>query len=120
MSIKEKIIKMAKAADELTGSASTKFLINQMMGEYGKIINLNIDHKNKNITASILLKGENKPVNIKINKYKIIKEGATAKIILENTKCDRAWINALLKNFVTGKPIEIPVDKIKSVDNFLD
>ena len=119
MSFLKNITKMIKTADKLTGSASTKFLINQMIGEYGKMININIDHKTKSITASVLLKGESKPIEVKINKYKIIKEGSTARIIVEDANSDRAWINALLQNFVVGKSIKVPADKIMLLDDFL-
>lgn len=70
MSIFGKII---KSLDQLTGSAGIKLFINRQYGEYGKMIELKIDNKNKKVIASVLLKGESSPIEVRIDNYEIIR-----------------------------------------------
>lgn len=111
--------RLAKGLDHLTGSASTKVAINQLIGEYGKMIELRIDNKNKTVIASVLLKGESSPIEVRIDKYEIIKNDSSASVLVKDASSDKAWLNAVLKNFVIGKSFDVPADKIDFIDDFL-
>ena len=111
--------KVAKGLDRLTGSASTTFAINLLIGEYGKMIELRIDNKNQKVIASVVLKGESSPIEVRIDKYEIIKKDSSASVLVKDASSDKAWVDAVLKNFVIGKSFDVPADKIDFLDNFL-
>lgn len=116
MNISNKIV---KGLDRLTGSASTKFILNRLIGEYGKMIELTLDTKNKKIIASALLKGENVPIKVIIDKYEIIKKNSASSIVVKEASSDKAWLNAILKSFIVGKSWDIPTDRVDFIDDFL-
>ena len=106
MSIKSKL---AKGLDWLTDSASTRLYINHMfIGEYGTMIELKIDNKKRKVTASVLLNGESSPIQICIDGYEIDKTDSSASVLVKNATSDRAWLDAVLKHFVIGKPFNVP------------
>lgn len=65
MSLKSKVSKLFHI---ISKSATTRVGINWVIGEYGRIIQLKIDNKNKAMLASVLLKEESLPIEIRINK----------------------------------------------------
>ena len=111
--------KVAKIADSLTGSYSTRVAINRYMGEYGKMITLTIDNKNNKVIASVLLNGESSPMEVRIDGYEIIKNDSSASVLVKDASSDRAWLSAILKKYVVGKSWEVPADKIDFLDDFL-
>ena len=112
-------VKVIKSLDKLTNSKSTKVAINVLIKKYGEMLDFKIDHKTRVISASILLKGEDKPVDIDIQKYKIVKEKPYAHIVIESMDCNKEWLNALAKQFIIKKPIKIPYDKVDLIEEFL-
>ena len=100
--------KLAKAANQFTGSAVPKTIINRFIEDYGKVVDLDIDNKSKTITATILLNGDSDPIRVRIDEYEVIKAGSSSSIVVGDASSDRAWVDALLKNCVTGKSWKIP------------
>ncbi len=119
MSIRSNVGKCLKVLDGITGSASTKYAINQRIGEYAEVIDFKIDNKNKKIMASVLLKGESHPIEVTIDGYEIIKDDSSASLLIKDASSDKEWLNAVLKSFVIGKSWNIPVDKIDFLDGFI-
>jgi hypothetical protein len=110
---------IVKKLDALTGSAGSKFAVNSLIGEYGKMLELKIDHANRTVRASIMLKGEREPIDIKIEKYSITNDGDDASIVIEEAETSREWLNAALKNFVLGQPLPLPAKYINLIEGFL-
>ena len=123
MSIKTKII---KTLHTITNSASTRFAINKEIGEFGKMLDLKFDNKNKSITLVVDLKGEDKPLEVNIEKYEIIsnsiddKKDITSEIKIISASADKEWINAIIKNFVIGKIFLVPTKYLSLIEEFLD
>jgi len=99
--------KVAKGLNYVTGSASTKFAINRLIEDYGKIIELAIDGRNKKVIISILLRGETLPIEVRIDEYEIIKTDLSTSVIVKNASSDKVWLNAILKNVIVGKPWDV-------------
>ena len=100
--------KLAKAANQYTGSAVPKMIINRFIEDYGKVVDLDIDNKSKTITAAILLNGESDSMRVTIAEYEVIRADSSSSVVVQNASSDRAWVDALLKNYVIGKSWEIP------------
>ena len=111
--------KIAKGIDSLTGSYSTRYIINQIISEYGSIVNLEIDKNNKKIEVTLLLDGEILPVKIRIDKYDIRGRNGDPRIVLEKASADKAWVDTVMKNHVIGKPFNLPREHIEFVNEFL-
>ena len=111
--------KTGKFLDRLTGSASTKYLINQSIKEIGQLLELKIDNRGKTVTASILLNGENLPLNLRIDEYEIIRDNSSAGILIRDASSDKPWLNSILKKFIIDKALKVPVDRIDFLDDLL-
>ncbi len=109
---------LAKTLDTVTGSGSTRYAINQFIGEYGKIVNLNINRTQKKIDATVQLKGEIMSIDVSIEKYSI-EWGSAPKIWIEEAYADRPWVDVILKNHVVGKSFDIPGEHIDFLNDFL-
>jgi hypothetical protein len=83
---------------------------NQFIKEYGEMLDLRLDSKNKKIELEILLKGELEPLKVDIGSYKIEQNGEKSYIILSEISTSREWINTLLEKFVQNKKFEISQD----------
>ena len=103
-----KLSNFAGVLDRLTGSASTKLAINSRIGEYGKMLELMIDNKTKKVTVSVLLKNEESPIKVTVDKYEFVKSDSRASVVIKEASSDKAWLDAVLKNFVVGRPFAIP------------
>jgi len=112
--------KAGKILDRLTGSASTKYLINQFIKEYGHLTELRINRSAKSITATLLLSGESRPIDIYIEKYAVIKNGSSTRFIIRKAESQKPWLDAILNKLVIGRSWLIPEDKAPFILDFLD
>jgi hypothetical protein len=116
MSIISKFAKLASNLDEwITGGKVTKVLINSKIKEYGKVIELKIDNKEKRIYAKALLNGEMEAIEIEVENYELHND----RIEIKKVSSDRAWVNAALKKFVAGKSFTLPSGSIDFINDFL-
>ena len=88
-------------------SSFTKKYINSKIKLYGKIINIKIDSKNKNIELEVLLKGEKENIFITIEKYEVVYKENSIKF--ENFTASREWIERLIKNVLIPKYVPINI-----------
>ena len=109
--------KALKLLDRVTGSASTKYLINKFLKEYGRLTELHIDREN-GISASILLNGETRSLQITIKEYALIRDGNTTSLNIREAFSDRPWLSALLENHVIGNTWEIPENAARLLCEF--
>jgi|SaaInlStandDraft_3_1057020.scaffolds.fasta_scaffold132514_1 hypothetical protein len=108
----------AKFLDVVTGSGSTRYVINQKIGEYGKIVDLNIDKVQKKIDVVVQLKGEIMSIDIAIEKYSI-EGGQSPKIFINKAHSNKPWVNAILRNHIVGKRFDLPGEHSDILDEFL-
>jgi hypothetical protein len=98
-----------------------KKYVNSKIKEYGEMINLKIDSKNKNIELEVLLKGEKENIFIKIEKYEIVSMDGSNAIKFKNVTASREWIEVLIHNvaipsFAPKKMFEIDSTYAKIID----
>ena len=121
MSILSKVSSFIHKTDQnLLGGRGTRFAINKVISEYGEVIELNIDSKSRIVLLVILLKGEDSPIELKINGYEVIKQDDGSSILkIIDASSSKEWVNALLVNFANGQDIEVPADKADFLHDFL-
>lgn len=89
-------------------SFAAKAFINKYIEKYGKVQELKIDSKKKNIDLVVSLKGEIEPLSINIQNYKFFEENNKTFIILNQIYFSREWMNLSAEDYVIGKKFEIP------------
>ena len=116
MSIISKIAKIASNLDNwATGGRITKTLINSRIKEYGKVIELKIDNKEKRISVKALLNGEATPIEVEVEEYELHNDS----IEIKKVSSDRAWVHAALSNFIAGKSFPLPPKSMDFINDFL-
>jgi hypothetical protein len=93
--------------DSLTSSAA-RSLIASRLGRYGKLTELKIRSRERTIRAEFLLEGEDEPVVIQVERYRITcKDGENA-VVVEAVTASRVWLENLLRDLVVEKPLPVP------------
>lgn len=108
MSIKGKL---ARWVLEYAPEGIRKFALNRVIGKYGKMIEIKFDPTQKYLRASVLLAGEEQPIEIKITDYDIKKIGDKTILTVLQASADREWIDLLIQNALIGKEIKLPAGK---------
>ena len=71
------------------------------------MLNIKIDPDSKSIKLSILLLGEDKPLDIDIKSYELIEEDNKSFIKINEVETSKTWLNILIFEFVENNKIEI-------------
>lgn len=114
-----KMGRFAMSLDQKTGHVGTKLILNNVISEYGKVVDLNIDTKSKCIDATLLLHGENEPMSARIDEYEVTKTNSSAAFLVKAASSERAWLDAVLKNCIVGRSWNVPAKAIPHLDDFL-
>ena len=117
MSLKSKT---GKYLDRLTGSGSTKFIINQVIRDYGQLTEFRINQQDKIISAAILLTGEDRPIKVTIRKYSLAVKDNSTSLLIEDAESDRPWLTAILKKYVINRPWTIPEEGAEFLKDLLE
>ncbi|MBC8197945.1 MAG: hypothetical protein H8E60_08680 [Candidatus Marinimicrobia bacterium] len=95
-----KLTNILPGIDKITKSGSSKLVINlaikNILGDVGKVTDLLIDRKNNKITCSIKLKGEVESIDIKIDKYEILKNDNEVTLKILDFQSNKEWMKSLL------------------------
>ena len=102
-------------------SELAKKFVNNFIRDYGEMVNLKVDSKNKNIELEVLLKGEKESIFINIEEYEVIHNDDSNYIKFKNMSASREWIEVLIQNiaipnFAPNNKIEIDSTYAKIVD----
>ncbi len=87
-----------------------KPIINSYISDFGNVIDLDLDSKRKQLNLMIELTGEETPLEVRILKYEIEKEGDNNYLVVKDIDFSREWINIVLKKY--GHDMRFPVPTI--------
>ena len=89
-------------------SLAARQFFNSYLEKYGTMLNFSVQPETKTISAEILLKGEQSPIKLHLSGYDI--GGTAEKPVLRIAKAEasREWLETLLREFVEGKPFDLP------------
>lgn len=99
---------MLSEAKDALASRGVKVYLNSILAPYGELTELRINSKVRSIEGVCLLHGESIPITIIVGSYLIEVDGAKRILRIVECTCSRAWAQALLKNLVEGRPLELP------------
>jgi hypothetical protein len=88
--------------------AALKTLINQKIKAFGSVTTLQIDTKQRTISAQLALKGETQPITINIGAYEVTQEKEITSISFQNLQASREWIGNVLNEYVAGRRFKVP------------
>jgi len=89
-------------------SKGLSFAINLKIKEYGEMLSLNLDSKNKTIDFEVMLKGEKEPLKVFVKNYEISEENGKYFLYAKDIETSREWINIVAENYLKGEKIELP------------
>ncbi len=78
------------------------------LDRYGKLTELSLRSREKTIHAELLLEGEAEPVTIRVERYRIVRQGSDYALVIENVTASRMWLENLLQDLLLDKPLPVP------------
>lgn len=93
--------------DTLTSSAA-KSLLASRFDRYGKLTELRIRSREKTISVELVLEGEEVPVAIQVERYRIIGTTGEHAVVVEKISASRPWLQNLLEDLLVDKPLPVP------------
>ena len=93
--------------DSLTSTAAKSMLASRF-DRYAKLTDLRIRSRDKTITAELLLEGEEIPVTIQIDRYRITGTSGDHALVVETITASRPWLRNLLQDLLVDKSIPVP------------
>ena len=97
-----------RSGRDMSASMLARRLLQQRFSKYGQVTRLQLDSKNKQIHAEVLLTGEQEPLTIAVHRYEIVVQGADQCFIVREASASRSWMNHALNDFVIGRSFSIP------------
>lgn len=89
-------------------STAAKSLLASRMERYGKITDLRISSREKSIAVELQLIGEELPVSIHVERYRITGKSGEYSLIVERVTASRPWLQNLLQDLLLDKPVSVP------------
>jgi hypothetical protein len=99
---------MFSSIKDSLSSAAAKALLTSRIDRYGKITDLHIRSRDKSVSVELALEGEEVPVTILIERYRIDGTSGAHTLTVEKLTASRAWLQNLLEDLVVGKPLPVP------------
>jgi hypothetical protein len=93
--------------DSLSSSAA-KSLLASRIDRYGKLTDLRIRSREKTISAELLLEGEETPVTLRVERYRITGTSGEHALVVEAVAASRPWLQNLLEDLLVEKPLPVP------------
>ena len=89
-------------------SLAGKQILDSYLQRYGKMLNFSVQPDTKTIHAEIMLKGEVAPIALTLSGYELGGTSAKPELRVAKVAASREWLEVVLREFVEGKPIELP------------
>lgn len=89
-------------------STAAKSLLASRLDRYGRLTELRIRSREKTITAELLLEGEEVPVGIVVESYRITGKNGEYALVVSSVTSTRPWLQNLLQDLLLDKPMSIP------------
>ena len=103
------IVRVAGCLDSATGNHLLLCVLNNKLKEFGVMTSILIDSKSKSIAIEVELKGEDRPIRIKIKEYGVEPDGDGSLVRIGNISFSREWMDVIAKKFLANAKLSIPV-----------
>lgn len=99
---------MFNSLKDSLASTAAKSLLASRLDRYGKLTELRIRSREKSISAELVLEGEEIPVGIRIERYRVIVTEGGPAVVVESVTASRPWLQNLLEDLLLEKPLPVP------------
>ena len=99
---------LLRRSKDATLAFSARVAINTWLRSIGKMTELSIDTKKRQIRIRLELLGEKEPIDVEILRYSLKTEGETTHITIEEATASREWLTVALREFVAGQELSVP------------
>ena len=89
-------------------STGVKMAVNHMLDDIGKLSEFHIDRQAKTMAGTVLLDGEDLPVDFRVGHYEFSKSGEDVFIKLRDVKCSRQWLQKAIVKFQPEPVVKLP------------
>jgi hypothetical protein len=89
-------------------SAAAKSLLASRLDRYVNLTELKIRSRDRTISAELILEGEEVPITILIESYRIAGVSGAHTLTVEKLTTSKAWLQNLLDDLIVGKPLPVP------------
>jgi len=115
--LQRRILKIACRTDKATCNRLLLTLLNnKLIKEFGVMTSIFIDSKSKSIAIELDLKGEDRPVSIKINGYVVEPKGDGSLVKIGDISFSREWMDVIFKKLIAdGISIPIAPDLLEQI-----
>ena len=101
--------KIVRRVDSATGNNLLLAAVNRQLKEFGEMTSIVIDPKNKTIAIEVELKGEEKPITIRIKEYEVEPDGEGSLVKIGDISFSREWMDVIAKKFLANSKLPIPL-----------
>lgn len=99
---------------EAIKAAGAKMFLNKQFGDFGEVLNIDIDPKAREAMLIVQLKGEADKVRLDVC-YSLEKEA----FVLERFRCEREWVEVVLNRYIAGKRLDVRSSLTQSILKFI-
>lgn len=99
---------MFNSLKDSLASTAAKSLLASRLDRYGKLTELRIRSREKSISAELELEGEEIPLSIRIERYRVIVTDGRPAVVVESVTASRPWLQNLLEDLLLEKPLPVP------------
>ena len=103
------IVRIIRCVDSATGNRLLLSVLNDKVKEFGVMTSILIDSKSKSIAIEVELKGEDRPISIKIKEYRFEADGEGTLLRFGDISFSREWMDVIARKFLTNGKLSIPV-----------
>lgn len=99
---------MFNALKDSLSSTAAKSLLASRLDRYGKLTDLRIRSREKVIFAELMLEGDEIPVGIQVERYRMIGKSGEYAMVVESVTASRPWLQNLLQDLLVERPLPVP------------
>ena len=99
---------LTKFAHKLIPQPVVLHFLNKHIHGYGRIIQYNINQKEKKLYLEFHLSGDSEKIEIWVDSYEIISEEGSKKIRINQVRGSREWVNKALNQISKGRTFSVP------------
>lgn len=76
--------------------------------DFGELKNFRINSRDKSLEVEVLLKGEEQPISIHVQKYELIEDSKGDYVVIREVRASREWLTVALNKFILGRRHPLP------------
>ena len=89
-------------------STALKRALNCRLAEIGEILSVDFNSSVRSLSARLALKGEEKPLDIYLENYRILQDGGRCLLTIGKIRTSKEWLNHLFEIHLKTQKLELP------------